>query len=149
MQCAGFQAAACDLVAGLILPIEPAFTAATIPATGAGATAWSLESSQARQCDTMSLPQEVADAAEAGNLDAVRSWLDSRPADGGDWVNSRDENGWTLLLCCVMPDTSKPPHADLLRLLLRRGADVICVPLTQVQLEAVRCITPLTPTLIV
>ena len=72
----------------------------------------------------MSLPGEVADAAEAGNLDAVRSWLDGRPADGGDWVNSRDENGWTLLLCCVMPDTSKPPHADLLRLLLRRGADV-------------------------
>ena len=68
----------------------------------------------------MVVPDEVMDAAEAGNLGAVREWLES----GGD-PNDTDSSDRTLLLsvardCPLITDAT----TDVARLLLSHGADV-------------------------
>ena len=68
----------------------------------------------------MVLPPEVVDAAKAGNVTAVREWLES----GGD-VNDTDGDGGTLLLRVVgAPRVISEAHLDMARLLLSHGADI-------------------------
>ena len=67
----------------------------------------------------MVLPPEVVDAAKAGNVTAVREWLES----GGD-PNDTDSRGCTLLLKVVITGEISDAHLDVARLLLSHGADV-------------------------
>ena len=68
----------------------------------------------------MVVPLEVADAAKAGNVTAVREWLES----GGD-PNDTDGRGCTPLITVVSPTLGiSEAHLDLARLLLSHGADV-------------------------
>ena len=73
--------------------------------------------SQAR-C-TMVLSPELVEAAKAGNVTAVREWLES----GGD-PNDTDSRGCTLLLKVVITGEISDAHLDVARLLLSHGADV-------------------------
>ena len=68
----------------------------------------------------MVVPLEVADAAKAGNVTAVREWLES----GGD-PNDTDGRGCTPLIRVVgAARVISEAHLDLARLLLSHGADV-------------------------
>ena len=68
----------------------------------------------------MVVPPEVADAAKAGNVTAVREWLES----GGD-PNDTDGRGCTPLIRVVgAARVISEAHLDLARLLLSHGADV-------------------------
>ena len=66
----------------------------------------------------MVVPPEVVDAAKAGNVTAVREWLES----GGD---PNDTDGYKTLLLSVV-ESSSEAHLDVARLLLSHGADVNC-----------------------
>ena len=69
----------------------------------------------------MVLPNQVAVAAQRGNVAAVEAWLN----EGGD-VNERSIRDDTLLLICVAtPAVRTTAHTDLVRLLINRGADVM------------------------
>ena len=46
----------------------------------------------------MVLPAEIATAAESGDPDAVRAWLDGKPDGGRACINDYDEYGCTLLI---------------------------------------------------
>ena len=59
------------------------------------------------------------DAAEAGNVTAVREWLES----GGD-PNDTDSRGNTLLMKVSDANVISDAHLDVARLLLSHGADV-------------------------
>ena len=72
----------------------------------------------------MVIPTDVMTAAEGGNIDAVRTWLDGKPDGGRACINDYDEYGCTLLISCVMHDTHHDRRVALARLLLERGADV-------------------------
>jgi hypothetical protein len=72
----------------------------------------------------MVLPAEIATAAESGDLDAVRAWLDGKPDGGRACINEYDEYGCTLLISCVMHASHPLRRVALARLLLERGADV-------------------------
>ena len=72
----------------------------------------------------MVLPAEIATAAESGDLDAVRAWLDGKPDGGRACINDYDEYGATLLIACVMHANRPEQRVALTRLLLERGADV-------------------------
>ena len=72
----------------------------------------------------MVLPADVATAAESGDVDAVRTWLDSQPDGGRERINEHDEYGATLLIACVMHANHPDRRVALARLLLERGADV-------------------------
>ena len=73
----------------------------------------------------MVLPAEIATAAEvSGDVDAVRTWLDSQPDGGRACINDYDEYGATLLISCVMHINHPDRRVALARLLLERGADV-------------------------
>ena len=67
----------------------------------------------------MVLPPELVEAAKAGNVTAVREWLES----GGD-PNDTDSRGCTLLLKVVITGEISDAHLDVARLLLSHGADV-------------------------
>ena len=67
----------------------------------------------------MVLPLELVEAAKAGNVTAVREWLES----GGD-PNDTDSRGCTLLLKVVITGEISDAHLDVARLLLSHGADV-------------------------
>ena len=69
----------------------------------------------------MVVPDEVMDAAEAGNLAAVREWLES----GGD-ANDTDSSGSSTLLISVARagPVLTDAKTDVARLLLSHGADV-------------------------
>ena len=68
----------------------------------------------------MVVPLEVADAAKAGNVTAVREWLES----GGD-PHDTDGRGCTPLIRVVgAARVISEAHLDLARLLLSHGADV-------------------------
>ena len=69
----------------------------------------------------MVVPDEVMDAAEAGNLAAVREWLES----GGD-ANDTDSSGSSTLLILVARagPVLTDAKTDVARLLLLHGADV-------------------------
>ena len=68
----------------------------------------------------MVVPPEVADAARAGNVTAVREWLES----GGD-PNDTDGRGCTPLIRVVgAARVISEAHLDVARLLLSHGADV-------------------------
>ena len=68
---------------------------------------------------TMVLPLELVEAAKAGNVTAVREWLES----GGN-PNDTDSRGCTLLLKVVITGEISDAHLDVARLLLSHGADV-------------------------
>ena len=72
----------------------------------------------------MVLPADVATAAESGDVDAVRTWLDSQPDGGRERINDYDDFGCTLLIACVMHANHPDRRVALARLLLERGADV-------------------------
>ena len=72
----------------------------------------------------MVLPADVATAAESGDVDAVRTWLDSQPDGGRERINDYDDFGCTLLIACVMHTSRPEQRVALARLLLERGADV-------------------------
>ena len=72
----------------------------------------------------MVLPAEIATAAENGDLDAVRAWLDGKPDGGRACINEYDEYGCTLLIACSMSANQPDRRVALARLLLERGADV-------------------------
>ena len=72
----------------------------------------------------MVLPAEIATAAETGDLDAVRAWLDNQPDGGRERINDYDDFGCTLLIACVMHTSRPEQRVALARLLLERGADV-------------------------
>ena len=72
----------------------------------------------------MVLPAEIATAAESGDPDAVRAWLDGKPDGGRACINEYDEYGCTLLISCVMHASHPLRRVALARLLLERGADV-------------------------
>ena len=72
----------------------------------------------------MVLPAEIATAAENGELDAVRAWLDGKPDGGRACINDYDDFGCTLLIACVMHASRPEQRVALARLLLERGADV-------------------------
>ena len=67
----------------------------------------------------MVLPLELVEAAKAGNVTAVREWLES----GGN-PNDTDSRGCTLLLKVVITGEISDAHLDVARLLLSHGADV-------------------------
>ena len=67
----------------------------------------------------MVVPPVVANAAKAGNVTAVREWLES----GGD---PNDTDGYKTLLLSVV-ESSSEAHLDVARLLLSHGADVNCL----------------------
>ena len=67
----------------------------------------------------MVLPPELVEAAKAGNVTAVREWLER----GGD-PNDTDSRGCTLLLKVVITGEISDAHLDVARLLLSHGADV-------------------------
>ena len=69
---------------------------------------------------TMALPSPVSDAAQRGDLQAVKAWL-ARPSSGIDAMNSYR---WTLLhhACLAVPLTVN--HEALAEYLLSRGASV-------------------------
>ena len=67
----------------------------------------------------MVLPPELVEAAKAGNVTAVREWLES----GGN-LNDTDSRGCTLLLKVVITGEISDAHLDVARLLLSHGADV-------------------------
>ncbi len=71
----------------------------------------------------MVLPDQIAIAAQAGDVATVEAWLN----EGGD-VNERSIHEDTLLLsCAATPGARTTSHTDLVRLLIERGADVnIC-----------------------
>ena len=70
----------------------------------------------------MVVPDEIIDAAEEGDVAAVRDWL----ASGGN-VNDADDGDETLLTTISIAVLSDA-HLDLARLLLERGADVNQIP---------------------
>ena len=71
------------------------------------------------------IPTDVATAAElSADVDAVRTWLDSKPDGGRACINDYDEYGCTLLISCVMHTNHPDRRVALARLLLERGADV-------------------------
>ena len=70
----------------------------------------------------MVLPPEVVDAAKAGNLAAVREWLES----GGD-PNETDNGGSTLLMWVAQGRHITDAKIDVARLVLSHGADVNCL----------------------
>ena len=73
----------------------------------------------------MVIPTDVATAAElSADVDAVRTWLDSKPDGGHACINDYDEYGCTLLISCVMHTNHPDRRVALARLLLERGADV-------------------------
>ena len=73
----------------------------------------------------MVIPTDVATAAElSADVDAVRTWLDSKPDGGRACINDYDEYGCTLLISCVMHTNHPDRRVALARLLLERGADV-------------------------
>ncbi len=59
-------------------------------------------------------PRTVLEAADVGDLDALRSMLDERP----ERIGLRDESGWTPLHHACYRD-----HTDVIALLVDRGAD--------------------------
>ena len=72
----------------------------------------------------MVLPAEIVTAAESGDLDAVRAWLDGKPDGGRACINEYDEYGCTLLIACSLSANHPDRRVALARLLLERGADV-------------------------
>jgi len=70
----------------------------------------------------MVLPPEVVDAAKAGNVTAVREWLES----GGD-PNETDNGGSTLLMWVAQGRHITDAKIDVARLVLSHGADVNCL----------------------
>ena len=70
----------------------------------------------------MVVPDEIIDAAEEGNVTAVRDWLAS--GDANDTNELRDETLLTTVSIAEMSDA----HLELARLLLERGADVNQIP---------------------
>ena len=72
-----------------------------------------------RSASEMVVPPVVANAAKAGNVTAVREWLES----GGD-VNDTDGDGGTLLIRVFGSSVTSDAHLDVVRLLLSHGADI-------------------------
>ena len=71
----------------------------------------------------MALPKEIGDAAQDGDRDRVMAWLNA-----GGSINDVDEDGYTLLHCCVCGDRDSAvigdEHVALVRQLIALGADV-------------------------
>jgi hypothetical protein len=63
-------------------------------------------------------PSSVLEAADMGDLDALRAMLDERP----ERIGLRDESGWTALHHACYRD-----HTDVIALLVDRGADTNAV----------------------
>ena len=68
----------------------------------------------------MVLPSPVADAAQRGDLQAVKAWL-ARPTSG---IDAMDSYRWTLLHHACMPVPLTVGHEALAEYLLSRGAPV-------------------------
>ena len=72
----------------------------------------------------MVVPQPILDAATAGNVAAVREWIES----GGDPNDTSSDGHKTLLTRVVVvlgyPRSISEAHLDLVRLLVSHGADV-------------------------
>ena len=69
------------------------------------------------------LPQEIGDAAQNGDRDRVMAWLNA-----GGSIDDVDEDGYTLVNCCVCGDRDSKivndRHVALARHLIALGADV-------------------------
>ena len=70
----------------------------------------------------MVVPDHIALAAARGDVAPIEAWLN----EGNDHdVNDRDVNGDTMLLACVATSNIRTvAHTDLVRLLIKHGADV-------------------------
>ena len=69
---------------------------------------------------TMVLPNPVANAAERGDLQAVKAWL-ARPSSE---INATDRSRWTLLHHACLPIDLSADNLALAEYLLSRGASV-------------------------
>jgi hypothetical protein len=69
---------------------------------------------------TMALPRPVADAAQRGDLQAVKAWLAKPLSD----IDSMDVYEWTLLHHVCLADLFTADHVALAEYLLSRGASV-------------------------
>ena len=85
-----------------------------------------------REPNNWPLPHTVADAAERGDLQAVKAWL-ARPTSG---IDAMDNCQWTLLHHACLASTPTADHEALAQYLLSRGADTEVVNAAQ--------LTPLT-----
>jgi len=68
--------------------------------------------------DNSPSPKKLIKAAKKGNLELVNSLIES-----GIDVNSRNEEGWTPLICASFKSKYEE-HTDLIKLLLEKGADL-------------------------
>ena len=73
-----------------------------------------------REPNNWPLPHTVADAAERGDLQAVKAWL-ARPTSG---IDAMDNCQWTLLHHACLASTPTADHEALAQYLLSRGASV-------------------------
>ena len=73
-----------------------------------------------REPNNWPLPHTVADAAERGDLQAVKAWL-ARPTSG---IDAMDNCQWTLLHHACLAGTPTADNAALAEYLLSRGATV-------------------------
>ena len=73
-----------------------------------------------REPNDWPLPHTVADAAERGDLQAVKAWL-ARPTSG---IDAMDNCQWTLLHHACLASTPTADHEALAQYLLSRGASV-------------------------
>ena len=68
----------------------------------------------------MVVPDQISTAAGHGEVAPIEAWLN----EGND-LNDRDVHGDTMLLACATtPHTRTASHTDLVRLLIKQGADV-------------------------
>ena len=70
----------------------------------------------------MLLPAEIATAAESGDPDAVRAWLDGKPDGCRACINEYDEYGCTLLIACSMSANQPDRRAALQKETSQRDA---------------------------